>query len=194
MKYSLKRTVDPTVEPITLEDAKLHLHMDHDEDDAAIESLIRTAREHVENHTRRSLVEQTWRLSLDRFPCDVIELPRPNVLDIVSVTYLDPDGELQTLADSGYLVDPETARFFVPNPPAIIDTGMTAVHITYRAGFDSSESPATADGVPDAIKHAMRLLISHWFENREAVVTNQTPAHLPIGVTPLLAPHRIYGF
>ena len=47
----IQRLEAPRVEPITLEEAKLFLRIDHAEEDDLLHDLIKAAREHVENET-----------------------------------------------------------------------------------------------------------------------------------------------
>ena len=56
----------PVAEPLSLEDAKLFLRVEHDADDERIASLIAAARGEIELATRRVLMTQTWRLVLHR--------------------------------------------------------------------------------------------------------------------------------
>ena len=58
----------PSVEPISLAEAKLHLRVDITDDDTLITGLIISARQRAETITRRSLCTQTWKLVLDQFP------------------------------------------------------------------------------------------------------------------------------
>ncbi len=58
----------PTVEPVSLEEAKLYLRVDATSEDDLISSLIQAAREYVETHTRRTLIYTTYRYTLDTFP------------------------------------------------------------------------------------------------------------------------------
>lgn len=58
----------PAIEPISLNDAKNYLRVDHAADDALITSMISAARIQVESRTRRALMTQTWRVVLDRWP------------------------------------------------------------------------------------------------------------------------------
>jgi len=44
----------------------------------------------------------------------------------------------------------------------------------------------------DDLTTAMLLLIGHWYENREAVVTGSTATELPMAVHALIGPHRHY--
>ena len=84
---------------------KPHLRVDADitGDDGLIAALIVTARQQAGEHrTGRALVTQQWRLGLDRFADDSLELPLPKLQSVQSVTYLDADGVRQTLAGAGY--------------------------------------------------------------------------------------------
>lgn len=57
MSYTV--TVAATVEPITLAEAKMHLRVDHDDEDSLIEAYLAAARTHCERFTGLSFVEQT---------------------------------------------------------------------------------------------------------------------------------------
>ena len=94
----------PAAEPLTLAEAKLHLRVDFSDDDALITALIVTARQQAEHRTGRALVSQQWRLGLDQFPDDSLELPKPKLVSVQSVTYLDSNGTRQTLAGGDYEV------------------------------------------------------------------------------------------
>jgi hypothetical protein len=53
------------------------------------------------------------------------------------------------------------------------------------AGYYSSNT------IPEAIKRAMLLLISHWYVNREAVITGTTSKKIELAVDSLLFSYRI---
>ena len=59
------------------------------------------------------------------------------------------------------------------------------VQVTFVAGYTAPEL------VPQSILHAMRLLIGHWYENREAVNVGNITSALEHTVDALLAPHRL---
>jgi uncharacterized phiE125 gp8 family phage protein len=48
---------------------------------------------------------------------------------------------------------------------------------------------ANAADVPDALRHAIRMLVVHWYENRGLVAAGA--AVLPAGVDALIAPYRV---
>jgi uncharacterized phiE125 gp8 family phage protein len=47
---------------------------------------------------------------------------------------------------------------------------------------------------PQPIKQAMLLMLAHWFENREEVITGTIVARIPSGARALLAPYRMQAF
>jgi uncharacterized phiE125 gp8 family phage protein len=60
--------------------------------------------------------------------------------------------------------------------------------VRFQAGYASGNSPEDTTGMPSTLKQALLLLIGHFFENREAVVTGLTVAELPMGIRMMLAP------
>src|SRR5690554_1355221 len=147
MTWALVRVTQPAEEPVTLNEAKLYLRVDATDEDALISSLVVSAREHVEGFQGRSLVTQTWRLSLDRFPRGrVICLPRPPLRSVENITYVAPDGSQQTLDASLYNVDvaSEPGRVILKEDqawPEVADVP-GAVQVEYAAGYgDASAVP-----------------------------------------------------
>ena len=162
-------TSSPTEEPITLTEAKLHLRVDHDDDDTLISSLITAARQYVELSTRRALVTQTHQYVLEEFPCDdEIELIRPPVQSVTSIQYVDMAGNTQTFSTDNWR--------FIAGEPGQVELKLNkfwpvaqpignAVTITYIAGYGA------ASAVPEIAKAAIKLYLGHLYENREAVTT-----------------------
>src|SRR5690606_14937668 len=193
MAWALVRVAPPAEEPVTVVDAKLHLRVDAPDDDALITRLIATARQHVETFQGRSLVTQTWRLSLDRFPRGrVIYLPRPPLQSVQGITYVAPDGSQQALDASLYDVDAasEPGRVVLKAGqawPEVADVP-GAVQVEYTAGYGD------AAAVPEAVKQAILLLVGHWYEHREQAVVGSSVSQLPFAVEALLSPDRVFAF
>jgi uncharacterized phiE125 gp8 family phage protein len=147
--------------------------------DPELRRLIQTAREHVETFLRRALITQTWKLTLDDFPAgDIISLPRPNLLTVSTFKYLDWANVEQDVDAATYTVDTETfpgriIRKWGESWP-LARPEMGAVRIVFTAGY----GPAASD-VPEAIKHAMKLLITDLNEQRESTVIGTIVAELP---------------
>lgn len=165
---SLIKTTDATVEPVTLQEAKLHLRVIADladvaahPDDALIEALITAARTDCENRIQRSLIETTWTLTLDNFPrCDFVRLQRGPIMSLDGIEYIDTDGAQQTLDPttyrlSGHLVEP------VESWPAT-EARLGAVEIVYTAGYGT-----TAAQVPAPVKSWILLALGDLYANRE---------------------------
>lgn len=198
---SLKQTIAPTEEPITLQDAKDFLRVDGLEDDDLITSLIVSARQRAETITRRALITQTFALKADDFPCwlgngwwrfdgrnwpqNAIVLPMP-AASVTSIQYRDSAGVLQTMLTSDYVVDTdnEPARITLPVlgvwPVALWQASV--VTITFTAGYGA------AAAVPDGVKTAIKMLVAHWYDNRSPVVTGTIATKLPLTVEALLDP------
>lgn len=178
----------PTVEPVSLEEARSHLRVIDTAEDTLIESYIRAATRHVEKTLGMSLMTRTYRLTLDDFS-DAIELPRGPVQSVTSVQYVDEAGDTQTLATSYYSTDLVSSRQWVVRNqdytyPTLID-GVNAVSITYVAGYDTL--PAELED----LKHAILLLIGHWFNVREAASVGNAVTEVPFAVDALIQPHRM---
>ena len=105
MNVSLILVTKPAVEVVTVEEAKLHLRVDGDDEDKLIERIIEAARLDVENFLWHALITQTWKLTVDYFPADAILLKRSPVNSVNSITYLDLTGKKQTLDPVNYTVD-----------------------------------------------------------------------------------------
>lgn len=184
----------PATEPVTTAELKSHLRVDSTDEDTLIASLGTAARQYVEEQTRRALVTQTWVLKLDEFPESdgEILLPRPPLVSVSSVTYVDTAGSTQTLSSSVYSVDttdtPGRITLAYDQTWPTVRDQRNAITVTYVAGYGA------ASAVPDALKAAIKLLVGHWFTNREGVVTGTIATEIPMAVDALLAPYRVLRF
>lgn len=141
----------PTVEPVTLAEARLQCKVDSDDTthDALINVLITAAREFAEHYTGRALAEQTLEAAARCFPdCDHIDLPRPPVSSVTSIKYTDAAGVEQTLSASAYSLSPYELSNRVslaygltwPTTQDVAD----AVRIRFVAGTASGQKAAKA--------------------------------------------------
>lgn len=182
-------TVEPMVEPVTLAEAKLHLRVDHSEEDSWIERAITDAREWAEKYTRRRFINTTLRLSLDCFP-DVIRLPGGKTQSVTSIVYIDTAGASQTLSASSYTVDTDSEPARIVQAygefwPAI-RYDPNAVKVTYVAGYG-----AAASAVPAGIKDAILLYVGNNYENRENTISGTIIAEVPMSAKSKLDSFRI---
>ncbi len=185
---SLELVTAPTDEPITLDEAKAHVFVLNGDYDEYINSLITAARVVCETKARQTLVTTTWRQRLPCWPsCGVIELLRPPLVSVTSVTYVDENGATQTLAGANYTTDVNSKpgrilRAYGATWPSLRYEGVAApVTIQFVAGYGD------AADVPSPFKHAMKLLIGHWFKQREEVNIGSIVNEVPMAAEALLS-------
>ncbi len=188
---ALKLKTAPTLTPVTLAEAKAHCRIDDSDNDGMLEAFIDAATSYLDGYTGilgRCLIEQTWELYYDTFPCGDLRIPLGNLISVTSVEYVDPTTLLYVTWDAANY---ETDTYSLDGWVIPVDAWPTpaetsnAVRVTFKAGYGDA-----ADDVPAAIRQAMLMLIGHWQENRENVVIDQTAIKLPMAADALLAPFR----
>lgn len=175
---------EPAAEPVTLEEARAHLR-GSELDDPALTAIIAAARSFAEEATWRAIVSQKWRAHLAGFCGGEIRLAKGRLLSVEAVKYIDPDGSEQTLDPALYTVD--TAR----EPGRIVRAHgaswpSTRNHL-YSVTVDFTAGYGEPDAVPAGLKRLLLLLIGHFHENTEAVVTGTIATELPLAIKSLLA-------
>lgn len=189
---------------VSVEAAKVHLRVDHDDDDDYIEGLIQVATATIDGPSGwlgRCLVEQTLEWRGPGFgPRDGC-LPYPPVSQIVSIKYDGPDGVERTVEPSTYRVvgsasAPElslASGLFWPSMRCDVE----AVRVRYKAGWpivtegEGDEEAITWTG-PAPIRHAILLMVSELYENREAA-SDAPRTELPFAVQALLSTYRMFA-
>lgn len=180
----------PAAEPLSLADARDFLRVAHDDDDDAIAALIAAARLHIEAHTRRALITQNWRLVRDCWPASgtLTLLPAP-VRALEAVRLLAVDGAAQELDLGALVLDASAAPArlrFARDALAQPARPFAGIEIDIEAGYG-----AAATDVPAPLRHAIRLLVAHWYENRALVKASGEVAAIPASVLSLAAPYRV---
>lgn len=187
---SLVLTSGPALEPVTLAEAKAHLRLDTTADDALVQSLIVTSRLHIEAALGLALITQSWSWMLDQWPKNqrlcfplrpvqavaFVKLWRRNATsEALNLTdfHLDGQGNPARLVPGGLLPLND------PDRPA------NGIEVAFTAGFGGAPSD-----VPAPIRHALLLLIAHWYEHREPVEIGAAVNAVPIMVSDLLQPYR----
>lgn len=189
--YGLKVSVNPTAEPLSLDETKLYLRVDHSEDDALILGMISAARQYAEAVTKRSFTTQTMQMYCDQFPDDdTLNIPRPfyTTTDVALKYYLSGSTTPTTFPSSSYWVDDsvEPGRLVLRDNsdwPTSDLRSAKAIEVTFRSGYGGQPD------VPDGIKIGMLSLIGHWYTNREAVVVGTISKSVEMTVNALLSPH-----
>lgn len=179
--YSLSLVTGPTAQPVEAADARAQAEC-FGNDSAGLFSLwIDEATRYCESYLDRQLIYATWKIQADRWPTvtrwnpyGAIRLPKPPLSQVTSITYLDANGESQTLPADQYVVDTPTKQQgkIYPAPGVIWPTLYQyplALTVNFRAGYGAASS-----SVPASIRSAIFLLCAHRYRNREAVLDKAT--------------------
>lgn len=162
------------VEPISLDEIKSYLKVPYrnppdDAEDADLTAFIIAAREQAEIFQGRDLVRKQWDLSFDYWMSARINLRDP-LVSVDSVAYRDSTNTVTTLVqNTDYVVD--TAKGPGVILPAYNTTWATftpwpssAILIRFTSGHSATSAFWSDAGA--RLKVGMKLLISHWYNNR----------------------------
>ncbi|MBP3955402.1 phage head-tail connector protein [Gemmata sp. G18] len=208
LRQSLALITPPATEPVTLAEAKAWARVDGTEEDAIFTALITAARQAAEEFLRRSLITQTWKLTLDLcagankpwwdgvregamsslyggLPGSV-PLPKGPVQSISSVVTYDLNNAASTFAASNYRVDASGDRLLL-NYGAVWPSNVrpeAGCEITYVAGYGA------AAAVPQPIKTGILTHVAALYEQRGQC---DDPSALPPAALSLYGRYRVMG-
>lgn len=192
------------VEPITLAWAKMQARFPSNAEDLLLQTFIAAARTHFEEQTGRQCLDATWEYALDGPPDQrVIELPRPPLVSVTAVLYVDAAGAEQTLDPSTYRVLPSSSDVPTgsPSDPPVFDPYCPCGRIELAAGASWPTASglarslrirrvcgygATPDAMPPLLQATIGLLTAHFFRNRQEV-TGAPFYSLPLGAQALIS-------
>lgn len=181
---SLKLITAPTVEPITLAEAKNHLRVMLDDDDTLISSLIAVASSMAEDYTGRAFLTQIWDYSLDAAPdSDVLVIPKPPLQSIGSITSYNDTGTASVFAVANYIVSANSE----PGKVALKTSQTWPTDLRRINAFVVRFTAGYGDGiknVPDNIKQGILQILAYLYENRESSM-------MPDGAKQILRPQRM---
>lgn len=176
MKHLQVISRDRNFLPVTLDQAKQHLRVLHQEEDVLIEAYIRAATRAVEDHTSSfvgpAVVEE-------RFS----ELPHRAALELCCAPFREIDtitiGSAAYTPAANAVVKTERAAYLYPTDGQFPDVGSSqpAAVVRYAVGY------ATADTVPESIQIAVLLMVGDLYEHR-----TDAPRQLPTASQRLLRP------
>lgn len=155
-------------------DAKTHMRVTFNDDDTYIASLVKAATKQLQRDTGRALITQTWLGYLDAW-LSTIWLPRPPAQSVTHLKYYDTSDVQQTLTvDEDYTVDlKSTPARIVPYYGNVWPTPRgkpAAIEIKWVCGYGDA-----ATDIEEDLGHALKLLVSHYYENREPVTIEGVP-------------------
>jgi uncharacterized phiE125 gp8 family phage protein len=161
--------IGPTLEPLDLEEVKKQRRFTSTSIDTLFDMWMGASRQDFESETGVQLLTATREYALDATPCaDRIEIPRPPLRSIVSITYDDDSGVEQTFDSANYVVLPrqsdpqEFDTFPTPGYVALVSGASwptvtcrrQALRIRYICGF--GDAPGA---VPELIQYALFMFV-----------------------------------
>lgn len=194
----IRRTTEPSSEPLTTSEAKAQLRVGYSNEDTLIAAYLTAARKAVESYARISIMPQVYEFGFRDWPTqeDALRLLMGPVRSIASVKYraaTATDATLTTLSDTLYSLEDDAAdhRVIFYDCAALPDLWSewpgARVIVTANTGF------ADAASVPEDIKQAIRLTLTNSFVNRMPAAGQQLvieDGRLSSAVRALMAPYR----
>lgn len=163
------RHTQPSTEPITIAQAKIHLKMDDDEalEDAYVTAKIKGAREWIEGQYGVAMITQRVTESFDKW-ASRMPLQRGPVQAIHEIQYLDDEESYQSydntnvrleeISEPAYMITKKSATY-----PAV-NTALGAVRVTYTCGYGDNPSD-----VPEYMIDALYLRLGASYDNRSSI-------------------------
>lgn len=161
---------DPDDDPITVELVRDHIkHADPSAEETYLQHLIVASLGMAQQKTQRSILPETYRLSLSGFPSSRMELPLPPLID-AEISYFDAAGDTQSFTD--FLLNagtgPEAGRAVISLASGVswptAGDFSNAVSVTFRTGYiNRLVSPEEVD-VPALLTHARLCWILAMYE------------------------------
>ena len=190
MRYSV--AIAPSRLPVTLAEGKAQCRIDIDDDDSLIVGYIDAATNRCQLAARRTFISTTFDLYFDRWPLSSIEFPLPPLQSVTGFYFTDDDGVETEWDVSNYIVDTTSkiGRLQFKRTavlPSVTLQEINAVRIRFVAGYGDN-----TENVPEIYRQAIKMLLGHYYENREPVLIAQglSLSELPLSVQDLLNMNR----
>ena len=188
-QHSLILVTAPSASPISLAEAKAQMRVESSDDDVLIQRLIDSAVAFVDVNGAlgKAMITQSWAQWLGQSPTTVSILIGP-FQSLTSIKYYDVDGVLQTADTADFnvfgtpyciTISPKSGKVW-----PVAQAREDAIRIEYVVGYGD-----TAADVPQTVRHALMMLVSHWYEARETAQEKQM-YDLPYGFDDLIGIER----
>lgn len=168
-------------EPVSLSEARAHLRVDHDDEDALIAAYVSAAREKLEAMTGRLFVQRQATFSASVWASEY-RTPLAPLSAVSSVQYVDAQGATQNLTGTDWYsrAGLDGRVYLTGHEPSRQDNSLITVTATV--------GDATC---PHPIRAAILLIVGQLFEVRQDVVIGVSAAGIPNGAAALAAPYKL---
>ena len=190
LQHRVQLVTAPVRQPINISECKDQMRIEHSDDDIIINRFIDTATRYVDvtGALGKAMITQTWGEWIAPNP-SVVYLSLGPVQSVSAIKYYDADNVLQTDTLSHYHVLGTSGRMLV-SPKTGFSWPITfqrddAIKIEYVIGYGDAPTD-----IPETIRHALFMLVAHYYENREPELIGTASKTLPYGFEDLIGVER----
>ena len=190
LQHRVQLVTAPVRQPINIFECKDQMRIEHSDDDIIINRFIDTATRFVDvtGALGKAMITQTWGEWIAPNP-SVVYLSLGPVQSVSAIKYYDTNNALQTDTLSNYHVLGTSGRMLV-SPKTGFSWPITfqrddAIKIEYVIGYGDAPTD-----VPETIRHALFMLVAHYYENREPELVGTISKTLPYGFEDLIGIER----
>lgn len=184
----------PSATPVSVGELKLHLRIDHSDEDGLLAAIIDAAVASLDGYhgdLNIAMVTQTWQVQFDTWP-SCIRLPLFPVSGVNSIKYRDPNNAEQTWNASNYSLHNDELGAFIRygynvQPPNLYISRADNITVEFVVGYGN------ASAVPAPLRQAVLLLAADLYENRGSFVTGTIVTQIPQFIRRLTARYNRVG-
>lgn len=182
--YKLERYTEAAQPAVSVCDLKFQVSVDDDYFNDILEAFGDSAQAYIESVTGKVLSSSIFDLYLDYWPDESFMFSHGPVTSITSISYL-VDGVYTTVSADIYTLGrgKVVTQGIVLNDGYQWPTGGDSVADCVRVRYVAGETNKAAN-------QAIKLLVAHWFENRDAA--GDSVSEIPFGVKALLRSLKTY--
>lgn len=178
-QIGLKRDAFDVARPmvVSVDEAKAHLRILHNDDDTYITSLIKAAQLTAEYYCNTDFTPCNWTYTCDLWS-QTQKLPHGQWFKITKISYYDDNGSYLNWASTQWVPDMDT----IPNRITL------AVNKTYPSLRDgvanivinlTSTGDLYNNGYVEVAKQAVLIMLTDMYENRQSVVVGRIASSIP---------------
>lgn len=191
--YQIDRETQTDTNPVvSLTALKKHVAIDAAETyyDDMLTDMEAAAVEYIESRSRLILRNSSYEVYCDRFPegRDPLYIPLwPIRTGAIDISYTDASGvsRTYTTAQKVILTSPASLYPAVGDEwPETQEDNVQAVSFSVNTGYVNNAA------IPSMVKHAVKLLVAHWFRNRETVIVGSISKEIELALASLMVQFR----
>lgn len=181
--------------PVELDDVKLDLRVDSDDDDDTLERMIRGAASFLERKSGFALIPGRFEALFSEWPCRPVEILRAPLRDLETIAYLSAADTWTEVDTADFQISRRKRSFMLSPLPAFsaptLFTCLDSVRVRFEAGFDVNDTGVSGESFPleDGMRSLLIALVGHFYQNRELFAANKI-GQIEQGAVTMLGAYR----